>query len=126
MEKLKSNVERIRRHQAKERSYEPEEHYEALRSGDYYMYNAEFEIEATDITESEDDLMSKHKTKSKKRLKKEKKIDSDDSAQAASSDQQAAVTADAPTAEATTNPDESEVKPSTSTVRIHPFLQLER
>lgn len=67
LEKLKSNVERIRKHQSKECSYEPEEHYEALRSGDYYMFNAEFEIETTDITESEDDLMSKHATRKSKR-----------------------------------------------------------
>ena len=70
LEKLKTNVERIRKHQSKECSYEPEEHYEALRSGDYYMFNAEFEIDTTDITESEDELMSKHHSHKSKQKKK--------------------------------------------------------
>jgi hypothetical protein len=70
LEKLKTNVERIRKHQSKECSYEPEEHYEALRSGDYYMFNAEFELDTTDITESEDDLMSTKKHHSSKSKQK--------------------------------------------------------
>lgn len=74
LEKLKLNVERIRRHQSKECAYEPAHHYEALRSGDYYMFNAEFEIETTEITESEDDLLSSvhhHRTESRRSKKKE-------------------------------------------------------
>lgn len=77
MEKLKTNVERIRKHQSKECSYEPEEHYEALRSGDYYMFNAEFEIDTTDITESEDDLMSTKKHHSHNRHKSKRKKNSE-------------------------------------------------
>ena len=41
LEKLKENVERIRTHQARRFKHEPENQYEAFRSGDYYMFEDE-------------------------------------------------------------------------------------
>ncbi len=54
LEKLKENVERIRKHQSKEWNHEPQEHFEAIRSGDYYMFDDEFEIYDTDLTDIDD------------------------------------------------------------------------
>ncbi len=68
LEKLRANVERIRQHQSKSSSHQPEEHYEAVRSGDYYMFNSEFEIEETDIEELENEKFKLRK-KNKNRRK---------------------------------------------------------
>jgi hypothetical protein len=46
LEKLKSNVERIRQHQSKAMKNEPELHFDAIRAGDYYMFDEDCEIES--------------------------------------------------------------------------------
>ena len=48
LEKLKQNVDRIRKHQSRESAHQPKEHYEAIRSGDYYMFDADYVTEETD------------------------------------------------------------------------------
>lgn len=59
LEKLKENVERIRQHQAAETTQEPKDHYSAVRSGDYYMFDAEFEIDDELSSDLEEELPKK-------------------------------------------------------------------
>jgi hypothetical protein len=73
LEKLKENVERIRQHQSREWNQEPQEHFEAIRSGDYYMFDDEFEVNDTDVTDIDDDDDGKNlKNKSQKNSKRKK------------------------------------------------------
>ena len=74
LEKLKENVERIRKHQSKEWNQEPQEHFEAIRSGDYYMFDDEFEVYDTDVTDIDDESEEKDlKKKINRNSKRDKK-----------------------------------------------------
>ena len=71
LEKLKTNVERIRKHQSRESAHQPSEHYEAIRSGDYFMFDADYVVnEETDSTEKG--------VKMRKKKKKPQHLDSID------------------------------------------------
>ena len=75
LEKLKLNVERIRKHQSRESSHRPKEHYEAIRSGDYFMFDADYvtnEETATDsMTPKEKSGLVKMRKKSHERKARE-------------------------------------------------------
>ncbi|CAF0761239.1 unnamed protein product, partial [Brachionus calyciflorus] len=64
LEKLKENVERIRKHQTTEASQEPQDHYSAVRSGDYYMFDEEFDIEETEDMDLNDESEKPKRKKS--------------------------------------------------------------
>ena len=57
-------MERIRQHQSKELKHEPEHHYDALRSGDYYMFDEDCEIESESGSDDSDTEGSAKSSKS--------------------------------------------------------------
>jgi len=74
LEKLKINVERIRKHQSKESAHQPNEHYEAIRSGDYFMFDADYVTEETDSAMKEKPVKMRKK-QPKAKLKQEDSVD---------------------------------------------------
>lgn len=66
LRKLKENVERIRQHQSKEMKHEPQDHYEALRAGDYYMFDDDCEIESESDADEDTTELTKPKAPSRK------------------------------------------------------------